>query len=78
MKKTMTFACLAVFFTSFILGTSLVYAKKPGGMPGGFEKGEKKGWGESKTPPGWSKGEKKGWNDEGVPPGLKTEEETEE
>jgi len=40
-----------------------------GGMPGGFGKGEKKGW-EGDKPPGWSHGEKKGWGDAGMPPGL--------
>ncbi len=40
-----------------------------GGMPGGFGKGEKKGW-EGDKPPGWSHGEKRGWGDAGMPPGL--------
>lgn len=55
----------------FLFVSLPAFAKgKGGGMPGGFEKGEKKGWGESKVPPGWSKGEKKGWGEEEVPPGL--------
>ena len=41
-----------------------------GGMPAGFSKGQKKGWGDEKTPPGWSQGKKKGWRESGGPLGL--------
>lgn len=44
---------------------------------GGFEKGEKKGWGDSKTPSGWEKGKKKGWHGEKTPPGFVVGTETE-
>lgn len=55
----------------FLLMNPASLAKgKPDGMPGGFEKGEKKGWGESQVPPGWSKGQKKGWGEADLPPGL--------
>ena len=56
---------------SLILGGVTAFAREHGGTcPAGFKKGEKKGWGESKTPPGWSKGKKKGWKEAGAPPGL--------
>lgn len=32
--------------------------------PPGWEKGEKRGWGDSEVPPGWEKGEKTGWTKE--------------
>lgn len=79
MKKIIILVCMAVMVTPLVFGPSLVYAKgKQEGMPKGFEKGKKKGWGESKVPPGWTKGEKKGWDGKEVPPGLDTEEDTEE
>jgi hypothetical protein len=37
--------------------------------PEGYEKGQKKGWGEGQTPPGWEKGQKKGWGEGQTPPG---------
>lgn len=41
-----------------------------GKTPAGFEKGEKKSWGDREVPSGWSKGEKAGWGDSDRPPGL--------
>ena len=60
--------CALVF--GFTMNASPVFAKKSGyGTPGGFGKGEKKGW-EGDKPPGWSHGKKKGWKGQGLPPGL--------
>lgn len=63
---------LVILILPLILGAYPLagYAKKGGGSPGGFEKGEKKGWGESEVPPGYSHGEKKGWEGKDTPPGL--------
>lgn len=72
--RVLSIASLAVCVLA--LGPS-AFAKGKGGekgLPGGFEKGEKKGWGESKTPPGWSQGEKKGWGEKDMPPGLAEDE----
>lgn len=61
---------LFAFAVALTMNTSPALAKKDGGgMPGGFDKGEKKGW-EGDEPPGWSKGEKNGWDDTDMPLGL--------
>ena len=60
---------LLMILLSFVLSCPMAFAKKEG-MPGGFEKGQKTGWGESQVPPGWSHGEKKGWDGQTTPPGL--------
>lgn len=69
-----TYLILLISFLAFVLPGSLGFAKGKGGrtkgMPAGFEKGEKKGWGESSVPPGWGKGDKKGWGEASLPPGL--------
>ncbi|MFH1031412.1 MAG: hypothetical protein V1767_02445 [Chloroflexota bacterium] len=44
--------------------------EKPGFVPPGFSKGNKKGWNGGYTPPGWSQGNKNGWNGGYTPPGL--------
>lgn len=80
--KTMKFRAVNVWgillpFLFVLLTGPEVFAKgkSGGGTPSGFEKGEKKGWGESEVPPGWSHGEKKGWGEAGTPPGLTQENE---
>lgn len=62
---------IALALAIVLMNAPSVFAKKDGGggMPGGFGKGEKKGW-EGEVPPGWSQGEKKGWGDSEMPPGL--------
>lgn len=82
MEKWLRILSVASLVICFLFTGSLAFAKGSGkgkGMPGGFEKGEKKGWGESQVPPGWSHGKKKGWDDKKMPPGLaKDLEESEE
>lgn len=60
-----------VFAVVMLMNGPFGFAKKGegGGVPSGFDKGEKKGW-EGDRPPGWDQGEKKGWGDTGMPPGL--------
>jgi len=64
---------------ALVLSAAPAFAKKPegGAMPAGFEKGNKKGWGESEVPPGFAKGEKKGWKDRLMPWGKKDKEKME-
>jgi hypothetical protein len=80
MQKVLT---IAVAVLALAVGTSGVLAQgkgKSGGSPGfqgnsmppNWDKGERKGWKESDTPPGWTneQGQRKGWNGQNVPPGF--------
>ena len=70
MKKARITWCLMLALALLLSGTPGALAKGKGdGGPGGFDKGEKKGW-EGDRPPGWSQGEKKGWGEGDMPPGL--------
>jgi hypothetical protein len=84
MQKVLTIAVAAL---ALAVGTSGVLAQgkgKSGGSPSGrnlqgndntlpnWDKGERKGWKESDTPPGWTneQGQRRGWNGLNVPPGF--------
>lgn len=70
MRKWIMWLWVIGLASPLVFGSSIAYAKKDrGGLPKGFEKGEKKGW-STKVPPGWSKGKKKGWDGKDRPPGL--------
>ena len=53
--KKMTLFILILFTVSVFAGNPEVYAKKYGGNPAGWSKGEKKGWGGAELPPGLAK-----------------------
>jgi hypothetical protein len=82
MQKVLTIAVAALVLA---VGTSGALAQgkgKSGGSPPGlqgnsntlpnWDKGERKGWKESETPPGWTneQAQRKGWNGQNVPPGF--------
>lgn len=72
---------LGLLAVLLILGGPHALAKKGGGSPKGWTKGEKTGWDgnqkppglarkEGGAPPGWTQGEKTGWEGGETPPGL--------
>jgi hypothetical protein len=78
MQKVLTIAVAALVLAA---GTSGVLAQGKGkggnsqslqGNTPNWDKGERKGWKESDTPPGWTneQAQRKGWNGQNVPPGF--------
>jgi hypothetical protein len=80
MQKVLTIAVAALVLAAGTSGALAQGKGKSGGSPGvqgnstlpNWDKGERKGWKESDTPPGWTneQGQRKGWNGQNVPPAF--------
>jgi hypothetical protein len=82
MQKFFTIAVAALALAGG-LTAAVAQGKGKGGSPLGMEqgssppnwdKGQRKGWKDGKTPPGWTneQGQRKGWDGQDVPPGWQT------